>query len=669
MYYQKKSIESFSNISNSCLGWSCSPKGAFCPPGKEGSTSTGKCCLPNSDGDLVWTSGNCPGLFEGRWRNIATPWLKDIVSYKETIYGVGGGNSIWRRPATKQWLGWGGRNWGGSCCVYTIDVYNDYVYGVGMNNNVYRKPVGGGGWKRLTPGSVTLIKCYGDKIYGKGTDSRIYTAPIGGGTWTKLDISDWQLIDFYIYDDYLYGLGLNRAVYKRKLSGGSWINVAGGSVREIHIYGGYVYGIGMNWWVYRVPITGGGWSRIPMSCCVKKITIADGKMFGLGMNNSLWFKENAPLPYSSNIVTPIGGYKDNKYRALPRYLGDCGTKDNVEVAAKICSTRARENGYEYFGLQCPGCNTQCFAGNDILRAKRYGPVTVGGLGGNWQNYIYKNLPAAEFVDKSDYCTGNPNRTTFIAANRANQYSWDRKNEPQCKLWCEGDENCKMYLVSPGWQKRRVKSWSGGWRWEWYRSDICRKYNNVGKVDMYCDSGPGHAWWGNAKIRNVINEKNIVDTEKLSLPTPKDYYIPKRWWNRMPYTHNCNRWWCPYTKTKRMCKVDFNGYSKKRVEDWVKYNNLKLQDNPGQENDKGDAYISCKALGYAPSTDNLTQSYKKIGWIDQPFSCINYPVRINPKISQDKQNPYVIGGTSNNTGSSGSSGSSSNDSKDENNSNC
>lgn len=649
MYHKKTSIESFSNISNRCLGWSCSPKGAFCPPGKEGSTSTGRCCLPNSDGDLAWKSGNCPGLFEGHWRNIATPWLKDIVSYKGTIYGVGRGNSIWRRPATKRWLGWGGRHWSGTCCVYNIDVYNDYVYGIGMNNNVYKKSLSGGRWKRITPGSVKLIKCYKDTIYGKGTNSRIYTVPIEGGRWNELNISGWQLRDFDIYDDYLYGLGLNRAVYKRKLSGGSWIRVAGGSVREIHIYGGYVYGIGMNWWVYRVPITGGGWSRIPMSCCVKKITIADGKMFGLGMNNSLWFKENAPLPYSSNIVTPIGGYKDSRSRALPKYLGSCGTKDNVEVAAKICSSRARENGYEYFGLQCPGCNTQCFAGNDISMAKKYGPVTVGGLGGNWQNYIYKNLPAAEFVDKSDYCTGNPNRRTYIRATSANQYARSRKNESQCKLWCEMDENCKMYLLSG--------------------NNVCRKYNKVDKVDMYCDSGPGHSWWGNAKIRNVINENNIVDTEKLSVPTPKESYIPKRWWNRMPYTHHCNRSYCPYTKTKRICKVDFNGYSKKRVENWVEYNNLKLQDNPGQENDKGDAYISCKALGYAPSTDDLTESYKKIGWIDQPFSCINYPIKINPKLSPEKQNPYVIRGSSNYTEYSGTSGSSSNNSQDENNSNC
>jgi hypothetical protein len=163
-------------------------------------------------------------------------------------------------------------------------------------------------------------------------------------------------------------------------------------------------------------------------------------MFGLGMNYSLWYKNDAPQPFSSNIVKQIGGYKDAPSRALPYYLGSCNTKTDVNSAAKICSQRARDNGYKYFGLQCPQCNTQCFAGNDLSRATKYGSVNTSGLGGGWQNYIYENLNASEYVDTSGYCSGNPNQRIYIGAG-SNQYATAYKNEEQCKNWCSGDGRC------------------------------------------------------------------------------------------------------------------------------------------------------------------------------------------------------------------------------------
>ena len=55
------------------------------------------------------------------------------------------------------------------------------------------------------------------------------------------------------------------------------------------------------------------------------------------------------------------------------------------------------------------------------------------------------------------------------------------------------------------------------------------------------------------------------------------------------------------------------------------------DNPGNQNNTGDAWISCKAMGYDSSSPGLDQKYKKIGWNNQPFSCQISPDKIDPRI--------------------------------------
>ena len=86
---------------------------------------------------------------------------------------------------------------------------------------------------------------------------------------------------------------------------------------------------------------------------------------------------------SNKEIRPLGVWGDGPNRALPYYLG------NVGKNIKACAERANSNGLRYIGLQCPGCGVQCFAGNNLNHAKKYGRRKFqGGYGGSWINSIY-----------------------------------------------------------------------------------------------------------------------------------------------------------------------------------------------------------------------------------------------------------------------------------------
>jgi hypothetical protein len=139
---------------------------------------------------------------------------------------------------------------------------------------------------------------------------------------------------------------------------------------------------------------------------------------------------------------------------------------------------------------------------------------------------------------------------------------------------------------------------------------CHLYKDVSNVKMYCDSGSGHAFYGKVKSRNMIDSNNVVDLNSVSLPTQSDAYIPQNWKHQMPYTQHCSWFWCPYTRKYTTCKMNFNGYSKEHIENWLKWNNVEIMDNPGNQNDTGDAWISCKAMGYDATSPGLDKNTKK-----------------------------------------------------------
>jgi hypothetical protein len=126
---------------------------------------------------------------------------------------------------------------------------------------------------------------------------------------------------------------------------------------------------------------------------------------------------------------PIGGYRDNPNRALPAYFG-CGYN------ADTCSKKTKENGYKYFGLQYPPCGTQCFGGNDLNQAKKYGPVNTSMQGGPWANYVYEN------VNNSGANSDVSEQGCITKCNNTNEcvgYSFDKS-----KLM----NNCNMFKKLP-----------------------------------------------------------------------------------------------------------------------------------------------------------------------------------------------------------------------------
>ena len=98
-----------------------------------------------------------------------------------------------------------------------------------------------------------------------------------------------------------------------------------------------------------------------------------------------------------------GCYNDTGNRAIPNYLGNVSTRQQ-------CEQMAQSQGYNVFGLQYYG---QCFAGNSLNQAKKYGPNNgnCGNMGTGWTNQVYANQPPqniGEYTYKGCY-NDTPNR--------------------------------------------------------------------------------------------------------------------------------------------------------------------------------------------------------------------------------------------------------------------
>ena len=84
--------------------------------------------------------------------------------------------------------------------------------------------------------------------------------------------------------------------------------------------------------------------------------------------------------YYCQPYTDVGSYKDTGNRALPIAKGRSYTPASCQLSCK---------DYTYFGIQD---GNQCFCGNDLTKATKYGPTICGKHGGPWCNYIYKQAP-------------------------------------------------------------------------------------------------------------------------------------------------------------------------------------------------------------------------------------------------------------------------------------
>ena len=106
-------------------------------------------------------------------------------------------------------------------------------------------------------------------------------------------------------------------------------------------------------------------------------------LYGCTIKENRSYKCVSP-PQNVGNFTYQSCYNDRPYRAIPNYLGNVSNHQE-------CANKAERGKYDLFGVQFYG---QCFAGNDIDRAKMYGPKNnCGRLGTAWDNQLYKrNFP-------------------------------------------------------------------------------------------------------------------------------------------------------------------------------------------------------------------------------------------------------------------------------------
>lgn len=106
--------------------------------------------------------------------------------------------------------------------------------------------------------------------------------------------------------------------------------------------------------------------------------------------------------------------------------------------------------------------------------------------------------SAEYYDTSKYCSGNTEENAFINAKSSTEFSTTRNEIDECRTLCSNTADCEMYLQSD--------------------SNTCLLYKDVKDVTMYCNSGSGHGYYGNVKIKNSLNPDNVVDESSIVPPT-------------------------------------------------------------------------------------------------------------------------------------------------------
>ena len=119
-------------------------------------------------------------------------------------------------------------------------------------------------------------------------------------------------------------------------------------------------------------------------------------------------------------------------------------------------------------------------------------VSPGGV------FVVEPTPETAYLDTNKYCSGNPNQNIYINASSSLISTTDNSNKEQCENLCSNDADCEMYLMS--------------------NPTTCKIYKNVSDVKMYCHKGSNHAYYGNVKIQNSLNENNIVELNQITPPT-------------------------------------------------------------------------------------------------------------------------------------------------------
>ena len=103
---------------------------------------------------------------------------------------------------------------------------------------------------------------------------------------------------------------------------------------------------------------------------------------------------------------------------------------------------------------------------------------------------------ATYLDPTDFCSGDQGQKLYVNAN-SQLLSTTTNSQEECQNLCSNTGACEMYLMS--------------------NSNTCNTYTSVSDVNMFCESGPGHEYYGNIKVQNSLSFSNVVNMNDVSLP--------------------------------------------------------------------------------------------------------------------------------------------------------
>ena len=90
----------------------------------------------------------------------------------------------------------------------------------------------------------------------------------------------------------------------------------------------------------------------------------------------------------------------------------------------------------------------------------------------------------EYHDISNYCPGDTDGKTIFINAVSTKFSTTENNSDECRNLCSETTDCEMYLNRD--------------------ENTCFLYKDVNDISMYCETGPGHKYYGNVKIKDGVN---------------------------------------------------------------------------------------------------------------------------------------------------------------------
>ena len=154
----------------------------------------------------------------------------------------------------------------------------------------------------------------------------------------------------------------------------------------------------------------------------------------------------------------IGCYKDTSTRALPTVING----GNQQYSQASCATEAAKGGYKYFGLQDGvSGNSQCFVGNDLTQATKYGISTKLNSVALWSsNTANGQRNTATLTRSGSLVVKSPNGTVLYTSPNAPGDCIEEGQINSVVATYGGNCNGKPWYVDCGG--------GGGWNW-WFNN--------------------------------------------------------------------------------------------------------------------------------------------------------------------------------------------------------